>query len=47
LKSLSIPDYPFQKAGIDIAEINDSNYLVAMDYYSRWLEVLKLKKQNE
>ncbi|CAI6357006.1 unnamed protein product [Macrosiphum euphorbiae] len=46
LKSHSIPDYPFQKIGIDIAEINGCNYLVAMDYYSRWLEVLKLKNKT-
>jgi len=46
LKSHSIPDYPFQKIGIDIAEINSCNYLVAIDYYSRWLEVLKLKNKT-
>ncbi|KAF0710957.1 Uncharacterized protein FWK35_00037749, partial [Aphis craccivora] len=41
-----IPELPFQKIGIDIAEVERSNYLVVMDYYSRWLEVLSIKNKT-
>lgn len=37
---------PFQKVGIDIAEIFGNNYLIMIDYYSRWLELLKLKNKS-
>lgn len=33
---------PLVKIGIDIAEVEGRNYLIVMDYYSRWLEILKL-----
>jgi len=41
-----IPELPFQKIGIDIAEVERSNYLVVMDYYSGWLEVLSIKNKT-
>ena len=35
----SLPWYPFQKAGVDICEKKGKNYLVAIDYYSRYIEL--------
>ena len=37
-----IPDIPFYKVGADIAYFAGKNYLVVVDYYSRWIEVLEL-----
>jgi len=37
---------PFQKIGMDIAEFKSRSYLVIIDYYSRWIEVNKLKFKN-
>ncbi|XP_050533909.1 uncharacterized protein K02A2.6-like [Daktulosphaira vitifoliae] len=42
LKSHFIPNIPFYKIALDIAEYNKINYLIIEDYYSRWLEVIKL-----
>lgn len=44
--SHSILDFPFLKIGIDIAEIGGRAYLIVMDYYSRWLEILKIKPKT-
>lgn len=46
LLSHSIPDFPFLKIGIDIAEIGGRAYLIVMDYYSRWLEIRKIKQKT-
>jgi len=46
LKQHERPSVPFQKVGLDIAEIFGNNYLIIIDYYSRWLEVLKLKDKS-
>ncbi|CAI6350058.1 unnamed protein product [Macrosiphum euphorbiae] len=46
IKSHEIPMIPFYKIGMDIAECFGKNYLVVIDYYSRWLEVVKLKSKT-
>jgi hypothetical protein len=46
LKQYERPSVPFQKVGLDIAEIFGNNYLIIIDYYSRWLEVLELKDKT-
>lgn len=42
----SIPSRPFEKIGIDILEFRNVNYLIIMDYYSKWLEIEKLSSKN-
>jgi len=38
----TIPEIPFNKVGVDIAEKAGINYLVVFDYFSRWIEIVKL-----
>lgn len=44
--SHTIPEIPFYKIAMDIAEFQGKNYLVVIDYYSKWLEVLKIKRKT-
>ena len=39
----NLPDYPWQKIGMDLFFMNGANYLVAVDYFSRYFETIKLK----
>ncbi|KAB0796868.1 hypothetical protein PPYR_10929 [Photinus pyralis] len=41
-----IPKYPFHKIGIDIAEYAKRNYLIVVDYLSKWLEILPLNNKT-
>lgn len=41
-----IPDIPFYKVAMDIAEVGGQNYLIVVDYYSRWIEILKIKNKT-
>lgn len=43
LLSHEIPELPFNKVGVDIAEHAGNSYLIVIDYYSRWVEICKLK----
>ena len=36
------PDYPWQRVGADLFQLNRINYLVVVDYFSRYFEVVKL-----
>ena len=38
-----LPDYPWQKIGTDLFFMNGANYLLAVDYFSRYFETIKLK----
>jgi hypothetical protein len=42
----SIPKTPFAKLGMDILEHLKKDYLVIMDYYSKWLEVVPLQHKT-
>ena len=41
-----LPDYPWQKIGTDIFVMNGAKYLVAVDYFSRYFETIKLKSTS-
>ena len=40
------PDRPWQRLGMDLFELNGENYFLAVDYYSRWIEVKHLTFQT-
>lgn len=37
-----LPNHPWQKVATDLFEWNNSNYILVVDYYSRYIEVAKL-----
>lgn len=41
-----IPKGPFIKIGMDIADYKGTFYLVVVNYYLRWLEILKIKHKD-
>ena len=38
-----LPSLPFQKLGIDIMTCDGADYLIVIDYFSKWLDILKLR----
>ena len=42
----AVPDYPWQRIGTDIFEFRGENYLVVIDYFSKFIEIALLKKHN-
>ncbi|UYV66708.1 K02A2.6-like [Cordylochernes scorpioides] len=38
-----VPDYPWQKVGIDIFQIESSKYLLILDYFSKYPEIYQLQ----
>jgi len=38
-----IPSYPYEKVGADILAVAGSDYLVIVDYYSKWFDLIKLR----
>ena len=38
-----LPEYPWQKVASDMFVLNGDSYLIIVDYFSRYLEVIKLK----
>ncbi|GBN93609.1 hypothetical protein AVEN_150565-1 [Araneus ventricosus] len=44
-----LPSRPFQRIGIDIIDImylNNTDYLVIIDYYSKWMEISKVDHKS-
>lgn len=41
-----IPDLPFYKIAMDIAELRGVNYLIVIYYYSRSIEIVELKDKT-
>ena len=41
-----IPDIPFNKLACDILTFKNRDYLVVQDYYSKWLEIIRIKRKN-
>lgn len=41
-----VPKLPFEVVGSDILDYGNKSYLVVVDYYSNWLELLKLKNKS-
>lgn len=46
LMSHDIPEIPFFKVGVDIAHWAGKDYLVLVDYYSRWIEIRKMSDKS-
>ena len=42
LKPTTLPSRPWQKIGTDLFKWKKSVYLLIVDYYSRWIEIVKL-----
>ena len=43
---IDLPDYPWKKIGTDLFFMNGANYLLAVDYFSRYFETIKLKSTS-
>jgi hypothetical protein len=41
-----LPDLPWQKVGTDLFELNGRNYVVVVDYYSRYIELMELRSKT-
>ena len=47
VRSSSLPDRPWKEISVNLLEIsNGEHLLVVVDYYSRWLEAILLKKKD-
>nr|GBO35877.1 Uncharacterized protein K02A2.6 [Araneus ventricosus] len=42
LKPHTVPFRPFEKIGVDLMDFGNVSYLIIMDYYSKWMEIIEL-----
>lgn len=42
LMQSTLPGYPWERVAADLFQLNDSKFLVVVDYYSRYMEIQKL-----
>ena len=42
LRNSDLPDRPWECVGADLFEFRSRDYLLTVDYYSRWIEVVKV-----
>lgn len=42
MKNADLPDRPWECVGTDLLELRNRDYLLVVDYYSRWIEVVEL-----
>ena len=43
LKPSVLPERPWAKIGMDLFYMNGKDYLVVVDYFSRWIEIVNLE----
>lgn len=41
-----IPDFPFDKIGMDVGTHNGKDYLIVIDYFSKYIDTISLTKKN-
>lgn len=46
LHSHEVPDLPFSKLAMDIAEIGPNIYLIVVDYFSKWIECVSMNAKT-
>lgn len=46
LHSHDIPLRPFCKIGIDLCSFNDQQYLIVIDYFSKWIEIIPQRNKT-
>ena len=42
-----LPDHPWQVVATDLFELRGIDYLIVMDYFSRYIEVAAMKKTTK
>lgn len=46
MKPTKTPDYPWQRVAMDLFELKGKQYLLIIDYYSRWIEIAYLQNTS-
>ena len=46
MKPTKTPDYPWQRVAMDLFDLKGKQYLLIIDYYSRWIEIAYLQNTS-